>query len=566
MKALEQLEQRRLLSAGEIDTAFGVGGTLAVGGTFGQPVPAVIAIGSENKFLLMLNGRQLQRRSADGSLDATFGVNGTAEELIGDVRDVKVAADGKIVVAGSNAVARYNADGTPDSGFGIGGLVDVAAVVGDDVGVFQILVRADGKVVLLDWFGGHVYRLTAAGTLDSFFQPFQYARSETFENDPGTVNAGFIALAPDGAVILGGKDLVHNGNRFDCVRLTDSGALDTTFGIGGYFNGINGRSFLVQPDGKILAAWRDTVRDNLDTLHIRRITADGQIDSAYQTGIWFGNRIAGEAQFAVQDDGKVIVYTHTALARLNADGTLDDSFSRISTRYHDGAIGIRGVAVEDDGDLIVATARDITRQGELHRLHGEDAPAGSIGMVGSTLTITGTDDVDGFYVETNADDIFVRRRFGFGRFFAAGDVSGMNISLGGGNDWLLLYQVDLPATIAGAEGDDTLIGGEGDDSISGGGGRDHLFGRGGNDTLLGGASKDILFGGDGHDLLIGDGGNDFFRGGAGADTMHGGAGFDTFISWGDNAPDHIIGGRNTDWAVHDASDILESIENELLVT
>src|SRR5688572_15500529 len=74
--------------------------------------------------------------SRQGSLDAAFGSGGLALALVPDFspngpRDILVQPDGKIVVVGGSltpwngviSLARFNADGSPDTGFGSGGLV-----------------------------------------------------------------------------------------------------------------------------------------------------------------------------------------------------------------------------------------------------------------------------------------------------------------------------------------------------------------------------------------------------------------------------------------------------------
>lgn len=85
---------------------------------------------------------------------------------------------------------------------------------------------------------------------------------------------------------------------------------------------------------------------------------------------------------------------------------------------------------------------------------------------------------------------------------ATGDVTGVIMSGGGGND--LLY---------GGSGNDVQIGGDGADRLSGGSG---------NDTMIGGEGVDRLYGGNGDDLIYADE-NDSF------DGIDGGDGFDVLV-------------------------------------
>ncbi len=87
---------------------------------------------------------------------------------------------------------------------------------------------------------------------------------------------------------------------------------------------------------------------------------------------------------------------------------------------------------------------------------------------------------------------------------------------------------NLPNSIQGTAGADTLKGTAGDDLISGLAGNDTLQGLGGNDVLQGGNGNDSLAGGAGNDSLTGGAGNDLLVGGLDDDLLLGGAGNDRF--------------------------------------
>jgi hemolysin type calcium-binding protein len=95
-------------------------------------------------------------------------------------------------------------------------------------------------------------------------------------------------------------------------------------------------------------------------------------------------------------------------------------------------------------------------------------------------------------------------------------VAGFEVNAGEGDDTVSVASaVEVPVTMRGGPGRDTLIGGGGPDKLIGGDGNDKLAGRGGDD---------LVFGGEGNDELFGGGGDDVLRGGTGHDTLTGGTG------------------------------------------
>lgn len=99
-------------------------------------------------------------------------------------------------------------------------------------------------------------------------------------------------------------------------------------------------------------------------------------------------------------------------------------------------------------------------------------------------------------------------------------VAGFEINGGEGDDtFSVASAIELPVTMRGGPGNDTLVGGSGPDKLIGGEGNDRIAGRGGND---------VLYGGPGNDELLGGAGNDVLRGGP-TDVMNGGSGHNTLI-------------------------------------
>jgi uncharacterized delta-60 repeat protein len=193
---------------------------------------------------------------------------------------VALQQEGKIVVVGtayanndySNedfAVTRYNANGTLDASFGVNGRVttnfaNLAAVAS------AVAIQSDGKIVvaggafpLFTFLGDYaIVRYNANGSLDSTFGRGGIVRTRF---SAGGSYAFAVALQADGKIIAGGTVFVDfstddsSNTDFALVRYKPNGTLDSTFGNGGGvmtdFDGFNDdvQTLLIQPDGKIVA-------------------------------------------------------------------------------------------------------------------------------------------------------------------------------------------------------------------------------------------------------------------------------------------------------------------------
>jgi uncharacterized delta-60 repeat protein len=125
----------------------------------------------------------------------------------------------------------------------------------------------------------------------------------------------------------------------------------------------------IQPDGKIVAAGFSSQRGGARRFALVRYDADGTRDPSFgnhgTVTTRFGDESAAQA-VAIQPDGKIVVAGMAsrpdtgwdfAIARYNADGTLDTSFSgdgRLATDVGGGADGAHALALDPAGDLVVA--------------------------------------------------------------------------------------------------------------------------------------------------------------------------------------------------------------------
>lgn len=226
---------------GSLDTSFGTNGSGKVMQTIEGMTSAnavaifyrkIIIVGTtDNKFALA-------RFNADGSLDTAFGINGLVTTSFGNDSSnsawkVAIQADGKIVVAGvSNgqiALARYKADGTLDPTFGSNGLATTAITDSTFDGAPNgVFVQTDGKIVV----GGTAFNDVS---LVHFFFLARYDPNgnldTSFDSDGVLATSyafGTLAVQADGKIVVAGAD-----GGFTVIRYNPNGSPDTTFGSGG---------------------------------------------------------------------------------------------------------------------------------------------------------------------------------------------------------------------------------------------------------------------------------------------------------------------------------------------
>jgi len=333
-----------------------------------QPDGKIVAVGySKNNGSTTGIDFTLVRYNIDGSLDTTFGSGGIVHDAVTSADDRGEAAalqpDGKILVAGGEGgdgpmvVARFNPDGTLDPTFGAGGnLVLKSPSKRFGWTAYSVALQADGKILLGTYRYAAVVRLNANGSMDSTFGNGGVVHLEA---PTGAVYALTTQRFTSGTVteerILVVQSAFNTGSDPDflLMRLMPNGTVDTSFGPSGtgktYTDFCAGneqpRSMAVDAAGNIAVA--GTSDGNFG---IARYTSGGIPDSA------FGDLIPGSLQrsgrtrvdffgatdqgwgVAVQPDGKLLIsgnaqkpdpnfyVIYFALARFNADGTLDTSF------------------------------------------------------------------------------------------------------------------------------------------------------------------------------------------------------------------------------------------------
>jgi uncharacterized delta-60 repeat protein len=195
--------------------------------------------------------------------------------------------------------------------------------------------------------------------------------------DPGGNDLGFAAsfinssvnktlIQPDGSVLITGafsllSDAAYtNYTRLGIARMAADGSVDTSFSTAGGAGAINEiKDIARQPDGKILVAGSFTTMNGGARNCLARLNSDGSLDTAFNPGTGADDQIN---TVLVQPNGKVLIggqflnFNGTAreyLARLNADGSLDTSFTGPDFGETTGW-RVNSLALQPDGKLIVA--------------------------------------------------------------------------------------------------------------------------------------------------------------------------------------------------------------------
>ena len=276
------------------------------------------------KLLFLLVPFGILIKSQIGIMDPTYNVGTGANNF---VYNVSIQSDQKIIATGIftqfNAydrkfITRLNTDGSVDTTFN--------PMVTNNQSIYKTVIQNDGKIIVggsNQNNSGYIVRLNNDGSLDSTFtQP-----DMTFSGQPSD-----ISVLPDNKILVAGY-LSNTGKTFQIYRLNPNGSLDDRFNAGntGANNSIS--SLLILPDHKILIGGYFTKYNGIDRKGIARLNPDGTLDETFNPGFGVNSTI-----FAIerQNDGKILIggfftsYNNTPrnfIARINSDGSLDSGFN-----------------------------------------------------------------------------------------------------------------------------------------------------------------------------------------------------------------------------------------------
>jgi uncharacterized delta-60 repeat protein len=385
-----QLAVARFTETGTLDPGYGGGGigTATIPDLLGVSGVAVSATG--RAFVAGTAGDPARavvlRFDAAGNLDPTYGTAGVAmggpdssmTSLVVTAAGVAFGAgiDGVYAPTRSLAVFCFDATGNPCAGFG-GGTGMATSTLG--------AASSIGRAVGVDGAG----RVVAAGVTDFPGSDAAVARFTSTGAADATVNGGLgyrlLGLSGDSnassLVIDAGNRIVVAGvqaadfmpqtpRQAMAVRLTATGALDATFGVGGRFTtNIGGADNMVSVGldpgtGGLLLAGSTGPTLGIRSAVTLALTSAGAADPAHGSG---GAVIAALSSatscpasgVALQPDGRMLVAGEATFAngrrpyfaRLNLDGTLDASFGSAGVTTLPSAVAASAdeIAVAADG-------------------------------------------------------------------------------------------------------------------------------------------------------------------------------------------------------------------------
>lgn len=322
----QSLESRVLLSAGDLDPGFGVGGLVTTdfpGTTRDSIYSHAIAVQADGKSVVVgtstgssferLNDFRVTRFNTNGTLDTTFGVSGQVSIDFGgrddDATSVAITPDGRIVVAGKSGISsadelafafvRLNVDGSLDSTFDNDGR-QLLRFPGVNAGADNVAVAADGSVAAAGritdfsqqpYFRLGVARLRPDGSPDLAFGGGTVQTAVARER----TDSQSIRFDANGRIVVAAYALEQSGffpqSRSLLLRYKPDGSLDPQFGTGGIFSqpaaaNVSGpffTDFSIDHQGRIVVAgYAPAKAGTRDTdFWVARLLADGSFDPSF---------------------------------------------------------------------------------------------------------------------------------------------------------------------------------------------------------------------------------------------------------------------------------------------
>ena len=363
---------------GTKDMSFDMGGGTGADNTIytiaKQVNGKIIITGDFNHYNGVLKNN-IARLNEDGLLDTSYdggmGVNGR-------IALSAMTPDGKLIIAGNfssyngtpvNQLARINADGTLDTTFKTGNGFKYIYNLSADT-FTTIDVQPDGKILLGGYFNAYrgneskyLARINTDGTFDTTF------------------NTDFIYKESNGAVtkvlVLADEKRILIASNGPGVRW-ETELKNTLFKVD--FNGLNDAAFtpltnewiakvdniVVQKSGNIVVSGVYFTEDPAANYRLMRINTDGSIDKVFQEG-GFRTPLYYLTNMYAQADDKIIIVggftkyggiNRLRIARINADGSLDETFNPGLSAFE-----IKGLVPQHDKLIVVGSFNTYNKTG-----------------------------------------------------------------------------------------------------------------------------------------------------------------------------------------------------------
>lgn len=270
---------------------------------------------------LNFTGFLIYKFNADGTIDSTYGANGTLQpEIPGGFStclSIALQPDGKLLLAGTLHVlisdtdkafiVRLNPDGTKDLSFGNDGMVTMDWVESGNGNVAVLELMNDGRILLAEGINTPSAKIARFNTDGSFDVTF---------GDDGVVTLLTNDYGPNAMKVDPNHKIVIAKNVFNntyLMRLKEDGTIDSSFGIAGivslndagFISTFTNPVFIIQPDHKILFTG-----DASGGTKVVKVQENGNIDSTFATnGIFtlpFTTKVDIYAMH-LDADGKILI-------------------------------------------------------------------------------------------------------------------------------------------------------------------------------------------------------------------------------------------------------------------
>jgi uncharacterized delta-60 repeat protein len=276
------------------------------------------------------------RGEAASLVDTSFEIGTGADGLVEQVLELP---DGKVLICGNfttfngkdrSYIARLNSNGT----------VDLSFDAHPNYWVRHMAVQQDGKIVIGGYFvtvsdvpRNLIARLNADGSLDTIFDPGTGATDIIAGGVDGNMTpfVFWVEIQPDQKILITGNFRNYNGeSSTGLARLNPDGRRDETFKFGWGLDSW-GRVIKLASNGQIyVGGWFTSISGN-NANRLARLNSDGTFDDTFKP--YYGDRTAVYA-IAELPDGKLITAGHSAdesgsfkeIVRLNPDGSIDPAW------------------------------------------------------------------------------------------------------------------------------------------------------------------------------------------------------------------------------------------------